>query len=840
MPHISLASRPGKQAQSGLFRRCFVVFVLMLAVCTKTSLQWNFGTGHSAGTLPPGFIQIQQAAGLQSPTAMAIAPDGRIFICQQGGQLRVVKNGALLPVPALSLSVASAGERGLLGIAFDPAFQTNQYIYLYYTTATVPIHNRVSRFTLAGDLAVAGSETILLDLDNLTSATNHNGGAMHFGADGTLYIAVGDNVTSTNAQSLANLHGKMLRINSDGSIPAENPFYNHTTGSNRAIWALGLRNPFTFAIQPGTARMFINDVGQAIAEEINDGIAGSNYGWPACEGPCNPANPTYRDPLFSYLQSNGGCAITGGVFYNPAVNSFPALYNGKYFYVDYCAAWIRFLDPVAGTSTTFATLDGGEFIVDLDVSNEGSLYYLQRGIGSNTGQLWRIDYLQNQPPQILQHPSNASVSAGQPATFTVQAVGEAPLSYQWQRNGVDILGATSANYTISSPTQADHEARFRCQVTNEFGNASSNEATLLIIDNQPPTASILTPAAGTTYRAGQTISFSGSATDPETGSLPASAFTWEVVFHHDDHTHPAMAPTSGIKQGSFTIPRTGETAINVWYRIRLTVTDPAGLSTTTIRDVFPQLSTLTLQTNPPGLQLLLDGAPVSTPHSFQSVVGVTRSFSAPSLQQTGESYYAFSSWSNGKAQSHTVNTPVGNTTYTATFVAPVCNPSISPVSRTISTASTTGTITLTTQDGCPWTAQSNVPWITINGNNSGVKSASISYTVAVNAGVQRTGTLTIAGKTFTLTQQAGCSFVLAPTSRSFPKAGGTGSFSISTDASCPWTAVSGVSWITVNTGASGIGPDTVTYTVKSTTVSSRTGRINVNGVRHTVTQGATN
>jgi hypothetical protein len=236
---------------------------------------------------------------------MAIAPDGRIFVCEQGGSLRVIKNGALLSTPFLTVPVSFLGERGLLGVAFDPAFETTQYVYVYYTTSSSPIRNRVSRFTANGDVAAAGSEVVLLELSNLSSATNHNGGALHFGPDGTLYVAVGDNASSSNAQTLANLHGKMLRINSDGSIPTDNPFYNQATGNNRAIWTMGLRNPFTFAFQSGTGRMFINDVGQNTAEEINDGIAGSNYGWPACEGPCNPTNPSYRDPVFSYLQSSG-------------------------------------------------------------------------------------------------------------------------------------------------------------------------------------------------------------------------------------------------------------------------------------------------------------------------------------------------------------------------------------------------------------------------------------------------------------------------------------------------------------------------------------------------------
>ena len=141
-------------------------------------------------TLPTAFTETQVAGGLASPTAMQFAPDGRLFICEQGGRLRVVKDGALLPAPFLTVTVNSSGERGLLGVAFDPAFTTNHFVYVYYTVPS-PAHNRISRFTANGDVAVAGSEHVIFELDNLSAATNHNGGALAFGPDGKLYSAVG-------------------------------------------------------------------------------------------------------------------------------------------------------------------------------------------------------------------------------------------------------------------------------------------------------------------------------------------------------------------------------------------------------------------------------------------------------------------------------------------------------------------------------------------------------------------------------------------------------------------------------------------------------------------------
>ena len=367
--------------------RVTAILVLLVAVSTTC-----------AATLPAGFTETQ-ISGLASPTAMEIAPDGRIFVCLQGGSLRVIKNGALLPAPFLTLNVDAAGERGLLGIAFDPNFATNNFLYLYYTTATNPRHNRVSRFTANGDVVVPGSEHVILDLEDLTAATNHNGGAIHFGPDGKLYVAVGENAVPSNSQVLTNRLGKVLRINSDGTIPTDNPFFNQATGANRSIWALGLRNPFTFAFQPGTGRMFINDVGQSAWEEINDGIKGSNYGWPNSEGPTT--NPNFRSPLFAYnhgFSLTTGCAIAGGAFYNPSVVQFPPNFVGKYFFADLCSGWIRVFDPASGTASGFASSISQP--VDLKVGGDGSLYYLS--IGSSS--LFRVQFTE---PVLIAEPNTA-------------------------------------------------------------------------------------------------------------------------------------------------------------------------------------------------------------------------------------------------------------------------------------------------------------------------------------------------------------------------------------------------------------------------------------------------
>lgn len=340
---------------------------------------------RAATSLPAGFVETNLLDDLDRATAMVFAPDGRILISQQEGDLLVYKEGALLPDPAISLDVNSISERGLLGVAFDPDFGANGYVYIYYTVdgSGNSLRNRVSRFVMTGDTIDPGSEVKLIDTKPLV-AGNHNGGALHFGKDGKLYISIGDNAVGSNSQTLDNLLGKVLRINTDGTIPQNNPFYNKAEGKKRSIWALGLRNPFTFGVQPVSGRIFINDVGQSSFEEINLGRRGANYGWPATEGYTD--NPKYDSPLYVYDQSTGACSIVGAAFYNPKELQFPVNYVGDYFFADYCGQWIRVMDVKSGNVTEFAT-DTPDRPTDVRLGPDGALYYLTLN-GLN-----RIDYV---------------------------------------------------------------------------------------------------------------------------------------------------------------------------------------------------------------------------------------------------------------------------------------------------------------------------------------------------------------------------------------------------------------------------------------------------------------
>ncbi len=369
-------------------------------------------------TLPAGFSEtlITTNSSLSSPTAMEFSPTGELFVLEQAGDVELIRTDGTKHT-ALDLAVASASEQGMLGIAFDPSYDGTgpnaDYVFLYYTEPAGggdPENNRISRFTVTGAGTATptfGSELIIRDLppEAEDGDNNHNGGAIHFGPDGKLYAAVGDHNYDNTPQSqhvsqiLSTPFGKMLRLNPDGTNPDDNPFY---TGSPNdwegSIWALGLRNPYTFAFDPDSGTMFINDVGESAWEEINEGVAGGNYGWagstsPLWEGFENDGTPppwtNYQDPVMAY----DGVAITGGAFY-PAGSQFGAEYAGMYFFADFGSNFIRVFDPDnpgsignEDTSSPFASSFDAGLPVDLKVSADGSLYYLARGGG---GQVYRI------------------------------------------------------------------------------------------------------------------------------------------------------------------------------------------------------------------------------------------------------------------------------------------------------------------------------------------------------------------------------------------------------------------------------------------------------------------
>jgi glucose/arabinose dehydrogenase len=337
----------------------------------------------AAATFPSGF-KSAKIANVNKPTAMGVAPDGRVFVCEQTGKVRVIKNDVLLSQPFLSIPVHSQGEHGLLGIAFDPSFSSNKRVYVFYTPNGTTA--RISRFTAQGDVAASGSELVVFTISGLSGQNRHTGGSLGFSpVDGKLYIALGDNASRNNAQSLSNLFGKVLRINKDGSIPGDNPFYNQASGINRAIYSLGLRNPFSFAFQRGSSnRMHINDVGETKFEEINNLAKGANFGWPLKDGPNNCGANGHKCPMYYYQHgtgNNSGCAVVGSTFYDPFVLQFPTDYKNDYFFDDLCNGWIKRLDITTGAVSTFAQGINQPVALAVD-RNTGKLYYAQRGATS--------------------------------------------------------------------------------------------------------------------------------------------------------------------------------------------------------------------------------------------------------------------------------------------------------------------------------------------------------------------------------------------------------------------------------------------------------------------------
>jgi glucose/arabinose dehydrogenase len=304
----------------------------------------------------------------------------------------------LLPAPALDLSerLDTYWERGLVGVTLHPDYPHTPHIFIMYVAKAPFTHHVISRFTMLGDRVDPSSEFVLLEGDDQAKiggkiAGGHQGGPMCFGPDGRLYIAIGEQTARTPAQSLDSLQGKILRIRVDGTIPADNPFFAQAVGKYRAIWALGLRNPFGLAFQPGTARLFETDVGDAAFEEVNEIVRGGNYGWPQVEG--YSTDPKFKSPLYAYPHALGRCVV-GAAFcpQAPAARGdagiFPDKWRGRFFFADWSDNWIKALDPDDPKSAaTFAK--GFKAPAAIDFEPDGSLLVINRGTIWRDGKEWR-------------------------------------------------------------------------------------------------------------------------------------------------------------------------------------------------------------------------------------------------------------------------------------------------------------------------------------------------------------------------------------------------------------------------------------------------------------------
>ncbi len=621
-------------------------------------------------------------SGLNLPTSIKFLPDGRMLILELGGKIRVLQPGASQPDTTPFLQITNIGtvnsQQGLMDLVLDPDFATNNYYYVFYTLGS-PNRDRVSRFTAAGATTVSGSEFVVWQ-DSADANAEHHGGALNFGNDGKLYMTTGEHFDPSAAQSLASFRGKILRINKDGTVPPDNPF-NDGAGPNREeIWAMGLRNPFRAYYDKPSGRFYVADVGgndyTTAKEEVNLGVAGANYGWPGCEGSCS--NPAYTSPLYSYSHNGRDASITGGFIYRGS--QFPAEYYGNYFFADYTQNWIKRLTLDASGNVTgvfnFEPLDGsldGPYgdIVYLTEGPDGSLYYVDLGFSDVTGtfgvsKIRRIRYTAaNQAPVVSASAAPASGSA--PLSVSFSSAGSVdpegtPLTFLWSFG--DGTSSTQANPVHVYSLRGQYTAR----LTVSDGVNSTNSAAMLIVVGAPPTATILVPTNLSLFRAGNTISFSGDANDPDDGNLPASSFTWNVDFLHEGHVHPGIAQT-GTKSGSFDIPTSGhDFSGNTRYQIRLTVTDSDGLQDSKSVLVYPDKVNLTFDTVPSGLNLLLDGLNRTTPFVHDALIGFNHVLDAPAQSQ-GATAYSFLSWSDGGARQHTITVPAAPQSFQATFTA---------------------------------------------------------------------------------------------------------------------------------------------------------------------------
>ncbi|MGE0407566.1 MAG: sorbosone dehydrogenase family protein, partial [Candidatus Korobacteraceae bacterium] len=321
---------------------CGQWYVWLVVLLSSLALPMS-AHGEAAG-LPTGFSDSSLYTLGFYPTGLAVLNDGRVFLLSKSGDIWVYQNGVLLAEPLLRIPVDSQDERGLLGIALHPDFETNGYFFVFYVTSpssrdyTGKPTSRVSRFQIRSDnpnRADPQSEIVLLD-EFSSDLAFHVGGCLRIGPDRNLYISIGDGTLAHKAQELDSIHGKILRLNLDGSVPSDNPFVSQS-GVRSEIWVLGLRNPFRCSIDPVTGELWIGDVGEQLWEELNRGAPGANYGWPLLEGPTPSGLSGFAPPAYSYphdFEPHGGAIIVGPT-YNGAM--FPQEYAGNIFFSD----WIR-------------------------------------------------------------------------------------------------------------------------------------------------------------------------------------------------------------------------------------------------------------------------------------------------------------------------------------------------------------------------------------------------------------------------------------------------------------------------------------------------------------------
>jgi glucose/arabinose dehydrogenase len=685
--------------------------------CVSIAVFGMAAAGAQADPLPPPQFEDTLVTAVPRPTGIAFTPDGRLLITRNNGLLYVFQNGTLLP-PALDLVAQTCNnyERGMLGIAVDPAFATNHHIYVFYTykkqgtcgtnDANTPV-NRISRFTLNDNNTISTSSELVL-IDNIPSYSgSHNGGDLGFGKDGYLYATVGDGfcdyrgdstcgVANDAARDMSALVGKVLRITKDGNIPATNPFQGPNdvrcnvagrapgTQQCREIYALGFRNPFRLAFDPNVAgtRVYINDVGQDQMEEVDLGEAGKNYGWNIREGHCwagisppdcgpLPAGWNLTEPVYDYFHDAEGCyAITAGAFV--PVGIWPEQYDGAYLYADLtCGKIFRLVPAGGGTFTKTEVVTGINYPITATFGPHGStkaLYYATWGEFPNDA-IRRLAFTGQANRDPVARATSNKTYGSLPLTVNFDATTSTdpdndPLTYEWDFGD----GSPHATSAIASHTYTTAGVRTVTLTVRDDRNGQDTDTLQIHAGNNPPVPVIQAPTPSTTFHVGQQITLTGSASDPEQGALPTSALTFEVRKHHDTHYHPYFPPTQGNNL-QFTTPPPEDiyATENSYLEIILTATDSQGLSGTVTQNLNPTLVDVTFQTSPSGLKLMVAGSGFTAPQTITSWQDWDLIVDAPPQSDAAGQPYGFSSWSDGGAASHTIPTGASPASYLATF-----------------------------------------------------------------------------------------------------------------------------------------------------------------------------
>lgn len=698
----------------------------MAALLAVGILSVLYATRGPAATLPTDFDD-RLVASVGSPIALAFTPNARMLVATQLGQVRVYKGGRLLQAPALDLSgkICKSFSQGLLGVTVDPNFAANHYVYLFYTHdkfGSCPLDeptnpnnpvNRVSRFVMAGDTLDPASEVILVD--DIPSHGSHNAGDLHFGRDGYLYVSIGDgacdyaNDSGCNGQNDAArdqnvLLGKILRITRNGAIPKTNPFTGpdsarcNRTGRTdpgktcQETFALGLRQPFRFAFDPDASgtRFFINEVGQARWEEVNEGKSGADYAWSHCEGDhdnpdrggsvdCSAA--PYSPPIHEYSHGTGCSSITGGAFVPNGL--WPTRYDDSYLMADYVCGKIFDLTPAEGGGyerTEFATGLGKGGPITMTFGPHDSSQALYYTTYANGGEVRRITYVQgaNRAPHAA---VSASPSFGEvPLDVGFDGsdsndpdLGDAVTSYLWNFGD----GSPTVETTTSTVDHAYTEAGTYTATLTVKDEDGAEDTTTVRVDagNRPPRPTISSPTHNQLFKVGEKILLRGSATDPEDGQLADGELSWQVLQHHaGDHTHPFLPPTPGndveiVTPAPEDIHSTDPEGN--YLEVRLSATDSKGLSRTIVRKLDPNTVNVVFQVQPAGLDLVVNGHKFDdVTRTFVSWEGYRLNAYAPSPQTTLAGVtYSFASWSDGKEQQHDIITGSSPSSYTAIFKA---------------------------------------------------------------------------------------------------------------------------------------------------------------------------